>query len=869
MVQKHVLDNGFTILAARMPRVPKVSLQLWYNVGSKHEQSGEHGIAHFIEHMIFKGTSHLSESDINALTTKMSGVCNAFTSHDYTGYLFDVPSQYWVDVLPIMADCMSNCSFRQDFLDSELNTIIQELKMYNDDYLSTLVEKMTQSVFAGHPYQHPIIGYKNELFAMTRDNLLSFYNQHYTPDNAVLVVVGDIEAADVFAQAKDVFGSISSKKHENIELYYKPDLANTSTKVYRAVKNAYCLLGFVLPGIVHKKDYLYDALTMIIASGRGSRLYQKLAVDMDLVIDIDAMMDDMFDQAIFMIFYQPKRVEDIEKIEAIITQELFDIVKNGFNSAEIARVQKKILVDHISLYENPQKYAYMLGKLYTATRDEKYLDNYCTYDAEILARDLQQLVRDYLYIEGMHSGYVFPLSQEATIRWSALQSADDARDSKMLVSKTREAAVEPARAAEKFVLKDSKAFSFPRPEKYMLSNGLQIITHHTPDIDKIELILNCAAKQHHDPQGEQGITSFVYDMLEEGAGDLDAKAFSWKLESYGMSISILAGQIHMSMLSADFEVGLQLLVSVLVDARFDIQSIEQVRDRLIVDIEDFWDDHTQFSAQLLREAVYGKHPYGKPTMGVACDIERMTRKDLISAYRKCVIPQGAILSIVGNTSGYNIVSLLDSTLGTWQGQGVFPATFGEPLQQENKIIEYPINRDQMVLAFGGLSVRRLDPRYDSLLLFDQVFSGGVLGGMNSRLFQLREASGLFYGISGSLIAGAHKDPGMVYIKTLVSNDRLDEARVSIKDIIEQGANTLTQEELSESVRALKHAIVDNFATNRRIATTFLYAHDMGLADDYFDTRAHALSAYTLQEVQDTVNSFLHERPLVELHVGRV
>ena len=141
------LSNGLTVLVCPKKDAEKVSIQLWYNVGSKHEKSGEKGIAHFIEHMIFKGTTTLTESDINLTVSKLSGSCNAFTSYDYTGYLFDIPVANWDKVLPIMADCMSNCSFKQEHLNSEVKAVIQELKMYKDNYGATLAETMITNLF--------------------------------------------------------------------------------------------------------------------------------------------------------------------------------------------------------------------------------------------------------------------------------------------------------------------------------------------------------------------------------------------------------------------------------------------------------------------------------------------------------------------------------------------------------------------------------------------------------------------------------------------------------------------------------------------------------------------------------------------------
>src|SRR3990172_3903000 len=151
-VQKKVLSNGMTVLVRPLHMIPKVSLQLWYNVGSKDEKSGEKGIAHLIEHMIFKGTKKLSESDINVVSHMLSGSINAFTSWDYTGYLFNFPTQNWKETLPIMADCMLNCAFKDDHLNSEMKAVIQELKMYRDNYQMSLLEEIMGSIFVDHPY---------------------------------------------------------------------------------------------------------------------------------------------------------------------------------------------------------------------------------------------------------------------------------------------------------------------------------------------------------------------------------------------------------------------------------------------------------------------------------------------------------------------------------------------------------------------------------------------------------------------------------------------------------------------------------------------------------------------------------------------
>ncbi len=257
-VFKKVFDNGLTLLVIPRSDIPKVSLQLWYNVGSKNEETGTRGLAHLIEHMIFKGTEKLSESDINLITHKLSGVCNAFTSNDYTGYLFDIPSQHWQEVLPIMAYCMSNCSFKQHFLNSELKAVIQELKMYNDDYLSTLIEKMISALFADHPYHYPIVGYKQDLWNVSRRQLLSFYHRFYGPNNATMVVVGDVDIEEVSAAVEKNFGAIKPLNLKRPELHHAFDIVSQQTTIYRDIKQPLMLMAWVIPGVCERKEYLFD-----------------------------------------------------------------------------------------------------------------------------------------------------------------------------------------------------------------------------------------------------------------------------------------------------------------------------------------------------------------------------------------------------------------------------------------------------------------------------------------------------------------------------------------------------------------------------------------------------------------------------------
>ena len=168
-----------------------------------------------------------------------------------------------------------------------------------------------------------------------------------------------------------------------------------------------------------------------------------------------------------------------------------------------------------------------------------------------------------------------------------------------------------------------------------------------------------------------------------------------------------------------------------------------------------------------------------------------------------------------------------------------------------------------------MSVERTHPDYDKLLLFDQVFTGGILGSMNSRLFALREQSGLFYTIGGSLLSNSDRQPGMIFIKTIVSPDRLKEAEKSIEHIINTAIDTLEPEEFTQAKQALINSLVDNFATNKHMAVAFLFLNIFKFGKNYFDTRARELEAVTKEEVQAAVRKYLKSDALIKIRIGRI
>ncbi|MBN1549232.1 insulinase family protein [Candidatus Babeliales bacterium] len=869
-VFKKVLKNGLTILVRPCHTIPKVSTQLWYSVGSKHEKTGEKGLAHLIEHMIFKGTTSLTESDINEITHKLSGSCNAFTSYDYTGYLFDFPSQNWKAALPIMADCMRNCTFKTEMLNSELKAVVQELKMYRDDYKTSLLEEMLSQIFPDHPYHHPIIGYKQDLWSLNRERLVDFYKKHYIPNNATLIVVGDVAPEDVFKEAESHFGPLSAdREYQQESFYLNRDIVSRSVRLFRDVKQTTVMLAWVVPGSTAKMDYVLDIITWILAAGKGSRLYKKLVDELHLVTDIEAFNYDLFDHGLFFISFQPKEDIDSQRVIQLIHDEIENILKNKLRNKEITRARKQVDNEFLSLLENNQKQAYLMGKLYLATGDEQALFTYSNYDPKQLEGDIYDMLALYCRHSVTHYGELVPLRDSERESWASLQQLSDQEDTQILSGKERELPVESAQHAHTITPAMPKVFRYPKRSMETLGNGLRVLWCDRNVVEKVDAIMSLRTKYFYDPEDKPGLSNFMSAVLIEGTKKHSASELAQAFENLGMGLYVGPGTLSLTTLSPDFGTGLSLVQELLEESIFETASVERVRAKLLADVRNYWDSPVDFATEFVRRHIYEGHPYSKSKLGTVESIASITRDDLWSWYKRSISPCGARVGISGDVGTYDVPSILEKTWGTWQGPEVAALNFPKVRDTQSQNYAYNINRDQVVLCFAGKSISRLHPDYDKLLLFDQIFGGGVLGSMSSRLFQLREQTGLFYTIAGSLIYGADEQPGMAYVRTIVSLDRLQEAENVIRKTIETVADSMTQDEFKQAQNALANALVDNFASNSSIAASFLAMDRYNLPEDYFDTRAQDFTKLSFSEVQEAVKRVLDVNRLATFKIGRV
>lgn len=866
-VFKYVLENGLTVLICPKKDSSKVALQMWYNVGSKHEQPSEKGMAHFLEHMIFKGTDKLlSETDINAISQKLAAYANAFTSYDYTAYVFDVPVANWDLLLPVYADCMQHCSFLQDHMNSEVKAVIQELKMYRDDFRWALADGLIGNIFESHPYHFPIIGYKQDLWNLQRETFLKFYHKYYVPNNATFVVVGDVEPEVALQKIKEAFGNIPrGQEVVHPEFFFNDELQSKVFTLYREVDQAHCMMAFVVPGAKEKKDFLFDIIATLLANGKGSILYNKLVDELSLAVSVSAMTYDLFDRGVFFIEFKPCKQEDIDKIKSIIYEEIQKIAHGKISQEQLRRAVKIAEIDYQHLLEDAHKQASAIGKSFIATGDQEYPFNYCNYDLNIILHDVQNILQRYMRSSLSYFGQVLRVSEKDKDILKSLQEESDKLDTKILSDKERETMVEQGRFVDTIHPKKFENKQFPAAEIYQLANGLKVVLYQTASVDLVECILRYKADQQWDPKEQAGIGYLVSKMMLEGTQQYPGLTFIQEAESYGITFDTAPGVIGCSMLPADAHKGLDLMTQMIKDAVFNQQDFDRIKEKTKAQLIQFWDTPKRCINQVVAQEIYKDHPYAHMSLGSEETMENISRDQAYDFYKKIVTPQEAVLVITGNFDKNSLKKEIEEHFAAWSGKFIDDIVYPEITPVEKKYIDIVKNRDQIVLAFAGVSVNRLDEEYDALQLFTQLLSGS----MNSYLFALREQTGLFYTISGSLVSNSGQQPGMVFIKTIVSRDRLEEAEKAILNCLDTCIDMVEENDFNEAKEMVINSFPAMFETIEDSAQTFLFLEKYKLPANYWNQKIDSIRAMKLEDMKKTVKKYLNSDKLLCVRIGRI
>lgn len=368
--QSFMLKNGMQVVLIPNTRVPVVHHMVWYRVGSADEPAGKSGIAHFFEHLMFKGTEKLAPGEFSKVVAKNGGRDNAFTYYDYTGYYQTVAKDRLPIVMEMEADRMTNLTLTAEVIEPERQVILEERRQRTDNNPSAqLREQISTAQYMNHPYRIPVIGWAHEIEALSLDDLNQFYKKWYAPNNAVLVVEGDITLDELRPLAEKYYGVIpKGGDFERIRPSEPPAHADRRViKQDQRVRQDSIQRSYLAPsyGSVEKGDtspYALQVLENILGSGATSRLYRSLVIDQKIADSAGFYYSPtMLDQSTMTFWASAKNGVSIEKVEAALKREIDLLIEKGVSQDEVLRAQKTLVNEAIFARDNLGAAAQVLG----------------------------------------------------------------------------------------------------------------------------------------------------------------------------------------------------------------------------------------------------------------------------------------------------------------------------------------------------------------------------------------------------------------------------------------------------------------------------------------------------------------------------
>ncbi len=338
------LQNGLKVILMEDHSVPVISRWTFYRVGSQNERPGITGISHFMEHMMFNGAGKYGPKEFDRILESNGGYSNAFTSEDMTGYFEDFASSILDLCLDLDSDRMKSLALDPKYVTSELDVVKEERRLRTDNSVEgTMYEELYALAYKAHPYGWPVVGWMSDLEKITREDAVKYYQTYYSPNNAILIIVGDFDTKKALELVHKYYDGIPPHPlPERVRTVEPEQLGERTAEVHKAAETPQILVGYHMPDVKSKDIYALDVLQYVLSEGQSSRFYKKLVRDLGLAIYAGANADWRIAPSLFTIDVKIKPGKSAAECEKVVYDMLADVAANGITPAELARAQNQI-----------------------------------------------------------------------------------------------------------------------------------------------------------------------------------------------------------------------------------------------------------------------------------------------------------------------------------------------------------------------------------------------------------------------------------------------------------------------------------------------------------------------------------------------
>lgn len=865
------LKNGLTVILQENHSSPVVAFAAWIRTGSGDESEAQSGLAHVLEHMLFKGTARRKVGQIAREVESAGGDINAFTSFDQTVYHVVLASRFFDTALDIMADALRNSALDPQELKRELEVVLEEVKRGEDTPSQRVIQALFQEAFRVHPYRRPVIGTVRRLRALTRPKVLEFFRAWYVPANMVLVVVGSFRTGEALARIRAAFEDWPSRPLPPRRRPAEPPQSGMRVVVLKDhIQEAHLNVAFHIPPLSHKDTYALDVLALVAGQGESSRLYRRVKDERGLVHSVSSSAYSPKDPGLLVAgaALEPGKLEAAVRE---ILRELYALKHQPPSEAELNKAKLNIEADFVFRRETVQGQAQGLGYFETVAGDLEFERRYLERIRALRPADIQKAARKYLRNENLTVAVLLPEGHARSADEASLRRAAEAAERQTPESGNRGQAPSvqgPPEDGDLSVL-GGKAPAKGRPgreaHREVLSNGLTLLVKENPSVPTVAIRAVYLGGTRFENEKVSGINNFIADLLTRGTERYTAAQLATLTDSMAAALSASSGKNSLAVtaesLSRYFDPLLDLLGEVLLRPAFASEEIEKARQDILADIKREEDNLSQYAFRLFSRRLYGEHPYALPVNGLAKTVKALKRRDLVEYYRKVAAPENLVLAVVGDVRTRHAVQRVKEVFGK-------PAEkpFSLPRPPAVRPPEAPLRevkhreKKQAHIVFGFLGTTLSHPdRYPLEVL------NAVLSGQGGRLFvELRDKRSLAYAVSSFNMEGL--DPGAFGVYIATAPEKVETALQGIRAELEKVRSApASPEELERARKYLIGAYEIDLQRNSAQAADMAFNERYGLGWDEFKRYPERIAGVTAEDVLRAARRYIRlDAPVLAL-----
>lgn len=882
------LDNGLTVLVHTDRKAPVVALSVWYGVGSKHEPKGKTGFAHLFEHLMFNGTENVPGDFFTPLQQVGATDLNGTTWFDRTNYFETVPTAALDMVLMMESDRMGHLlgAVTQKVLDNQ-RAVVQNEKRQGDNQPYGIVEyEQLENLYpTGHPYHHSTIGSMSDLDSASLEDVKGWFRDNYGPNNAILVLAGDVDAATAKAKVTKWFGDIKPGPMVKPVSAPVPTLPAPVTKTIKdQVATTRIYRMWAVPGL-DNADYLpLDLAASVLGGLASSRLDDALVRQQKVAVSVSAEAQVFAQAGQFVIKADVTPGQDPAKVAAALDAEIARFIKEGPTADELQRAATSATANEIRGLERTGGFA---GKAPTLAEGLLY-----NGDAQHYRKELERIaaMKPADVSSAMNKWLTRP-AFALTVEPGERTEGGEARggfytngatgsrpafyaDPDMPAKGVPVSSVAGADRSKLPAVGELAPLDFPTIQRATLKNGIPVYFARRSEVPTVSVRVSFDAGYAADPKSALGTESLLLSLMDEGTDKLDGSALARERERLGANISLSANSdltsFQLDALSPNLAPSLGLLADVVRRPALAPAELERVRTQQLTAISAEMKNPQALAARVLVPTIYGNHPYAFPSSGLgdAEVVKKLTRDDLLAFHARWLRPDTARIFVVGDTTLDAVVKMLDASFGDWKANRMarpvkdFAAAI--PAQKSRVIlVDRPGSPQSFIMAGKVIDAKGTD---DSVALgtANDILGGNFLGRIN---MNLREAKGWTYGAYNGVSEPLDKVRFQVIAP--VQTDRTGDSLAEIKREIDEfsGARGVTAEELDWSTKGSARELPGMFETSAAVLEGMAKVVNYQRPDDFYETLAARYGKMTAADVDKAFRSKISSDGMVWVVVG--